>query len=239
MAAARKVPRAAARAWLLVAALVASSAAIAGCGSVATDPSTTTPVTFTTTSQAPTSTVPAPTTVAYIGPDGVPIETGPFLAPAITTTLGARVDGIQCDSLTQLAYTAYAHLRVYVHGRPRALPGGIGLVDPTASVTASGLRYKAGTCSYWLHTRAADGVIEIQSPARRSYTLGDFFAIWRQPLGRERVAGARGRVTALVDGKRWTRSPTQIPLREHTQVLLAVGGPVPRYQPIDWAGSGL
>lgn len=228
------------RAGLLTAALaLLASAAIAGCGSVATDPSTTTPVTFTTTAPVPTSTVPAPATTTYIGPLGVPIETGRFLAPAATTTLGRRVDGIQCEALTQLADTRYAHLQVYVHGRSVALPGAIGLVDPATIRTANGLLYKSTTCAYWLHTRAADGVIEMQSPIARRYTLGDLFAIWHQPLAGDRVADARGAVTALVNGRRWTRPPAQIPLREHTQIELAVGEPVPPFTPIDWTGTGL
>jgi len=226
------------RSKTLVAALLVS-AAIAGCGSVQTDPSTTTPVTFTTTVPVPTTTVPTTTATPYLGPQGVPIETGRFLAPGVTSHLGAVVNGILCNVLPQLAYTAYAHLQVYVSGRSRALPGGIGIVGLDPVVTTSGLFYRATTCYYWIHTRAADGVIEVESPNGRRYTLADFFAIWDQPLTGDRVAGARGKVTAVVNGKLWTGTPGQIPLREHTQIELAVGKPVPHFSRIDWNGTGI
>jgi hypothetical protein len=222
-----------------------TSAAISACGTSLTGQrgqaavtTATAPVRFTLTATVPTITVPTPTSRSYIGPEGVPIETGQFLASAITTPLGAIVDGIQCQGLQQLAYRAYAHLQVYVRGRSRALPGGIGLVDPVASVSSGGLLFSPQTCYYWLHTRAADGVIQVNSPIARRYTLGDLFTVWSQPLSRKRVAGARGKVTAIVNGKPWLRDPSQIPLKEHESIELAVGRPVPAFTPVDWASTG-
>ncbi|MDB5059109.1 MAG: hypothetical protein JWO59_2581, partial [Chloroflexi bacterium] len=34
-------------------------------------------------------------------------------------------------------------------------------------------------CFYWLHTHATTDVIHVEAPARGTYTLGQFFAIWR------------------------------------------------------------
>jgi hypothetical protein len=187
----------------------------------------------------PTSTVPEPTATSYPGPQGLPIQTGPFLAPAATTRLGAIVDGIQCVSLPQLAYTSYAHLQVYVDGRSRALPGAIGLVGPVAKLTPDGLLFSPRICMYWLHTRAADGLIEAQSPVPRRFTLGEFFKIWHQPLSRRRVGPARGPVTATVNGRRWRGKLANIPLREHAEIQLAVARPVPAQPAVDWAGTGL
>jgi hypothetical protein len=219
------------------------SATVAACGgsleSRQTTSQPTTPVTFSVTVATPTSTVPEPTAKSYPGPQGLPIETGPFLAPAATTRLGAIVDGIQCVSLAQMAYTSYAHLQVYVDGHPRALPGAIGLVRPVAELTADGLLFSPRICMYWLHTRAADGLIEAQSPVPRVFTLGEFFKIWDQPLSRTRVGPARGPVTATVNGRRWHGKPANIPLREHADIELAVGHPVPAQWRADWAGTGL
>lgn len=212
--------------------------AFGGCGVVDDGPPTA-PVTFSTTTTTPTSTIPTPTSKPYIGPNGIPIETGPFLAEPTTTRLGRLVNGIQCEPLAQLAYTAYAHLQVYVDGRARALPGGIGMVGASPRPTPHGLVYGSQTCMYWLHTRAADGLIAVDSPIPRQYTLGDFFRIWNQPLGADRVAGARGPVTATLNGKRWHGDPTAIPLTEHADIELAVGRPVPAPQSIDWIGTNL
>jgi hypothetical protein len=230
------------RNWVLAALLVGAALTLSGCGGGsggggANSPPTTTPLTFSITTTTPTSTVATPTSKPYIGPNGLPMETGAFLAAATTTRLGAIVDGIQCEPLAQQAYRSYAHLQVYVDGRARALPGGIGIVDEKPVETSHGLFYGALTCMYWLHTRAADGLVEVESPVSRHFTLGDLFAVWHQPLSRTRVAGSRGRVTATVNGKRWHGDPTGIPLTEHAAIQLAVGTPAPAPKPVDWLGT--
>jgi hypothetical protein len=218
---------------------IAAGMAIAACGAAQqTDPSTTTPLKFTPAVTVPTTTVPTPTSSPYMGPEGVPIETGPFLATAATTRLGKIVDGIQCQGFEQLADRAYLHLQVFVRGQARALPGGIGIVDPTATATSKGLLFSPQTCYYWLHTRAADGVIQVESPKARVYTLGDFFKVWDQPLSRDRIAANRGSITAIVNGKRWRGDPKRIRLIDHESIELAVGKPVPAFRALDWTGTG-
>jgi SecY len=80
---------------------------------------------------------------------------------------------------------------------------------------------------YWLHTHARDGIVHIESPIQRTYTLGDFFDIWRQPLSRRRGAGARGPVTAYVDGRPFIGDPRTIALGAHRVVQLDVRRRVP------------
>jgi hypothetical protein len=173
------------------------------------------------------------------GPERIPLEPGPALASASTTSPGNTVDGIQCAPLEQLAYHIHAHLQVYVNGQARSLPGAIGLLGPVAEQTPVGPFYGAQQCYYWLHTHASDGVIHIESPTARIYTLGNFFDEWRQPLGPDRVAGASGKVTAFINGQRWTRDPRALPLLPHAVIQLDVGSPVVPFGNISWAGSGL
>jgi hypothetical protein len=226
---------------LVVAALLVGAAltlsSCGGSGGSGNSPLSTTPLTFSITTTTPTSTVATPTSKPYIGPNGLPMETGAFLAAATTTRLGAIVNRIQCEPLAQRAYMAFAHLQVYVDGHSRALPGGIGIVDENPIETPHGLYYGTLTCMYWLHTRAADGLVEVQSPVSRTFTLGDLFAIWHQPLSRTRVAHSRGRVTASVNGRRWPGNPALIPLHEHEAIQLAVGRHAPAPQPVDWVGT--
>jgi hypothetical protein len=89
-----------------------------------------------------------------------------------------------------------------------------------------------GRCTYPLRTLDPTGVIEVRPGARA--TLGDFFRVWGQHLGRRRIAGFRTRasVLAFVGGKRWRGDPRTIPLTRHAQIVLALGGyvrPHPRY----------
>jgi hypothetical protein len=226
--------------WVLAALLVGAALALSGCGGGGgggSNPPPTTPLTFSVTTTTPTSTIATPTATPYIGPNGLPMETGAFLAPATTTRLGAIVDGIQCEPFAQSAYTAYAHLQVYVDGRSRALPGGIGIVDLKPVETPHGLYYSAQTCMYWLHTRAADGLVEVESPIARTFTLGDLFAVWNQRLDATHVAHFRGRVTATVNGHPWPGGPALIPLNQHAAIQLSVGTPAPPPQPVDWIGT--
>ncbi len=221
-----------------IAAALLVSAAVAGCGTAPQAYYDTTPVTFSVTTPTPTVTVSTPTQRATLGPEGMALETGAFIAPATTTRLGAIVDGIQCQSIPQYAYTAFAHLQIYADGTSRALPGGIGLVDLNPNPTAHGLEYSFTTCEYWLHTRAADGVIQVESPVSVTFTLGQFFDIWSQPLSPDQVAGFHGRVTVAVNGKPWDGSPQSVPLTEHADIELAVGGPVPAEPAVNWLGTG-
>jgi hypothetical protein len=174
-----------------------------------------------------------------MGPEGITLESGPLLAPASSTLPGKTVDGIQCAPIEQLAYHIHAHLQVYVDGQPRTLPAAIGMIEPVAEQTQYGPFYGAKKCYYWLHTHTTDGVIHIESPTPRTYTLGDFFNEWNQPLSSKQVASDRGTVTATVNGKPWTKNPRDIRLKPHTVIQLAVGGPVPPFHNVDWAGTGL
>ena len=84
----------------------------------------------------------------------------------------------------------------------------------------------AGSCFYWLHTHAADGIIHIESPVQRTYTLGDFFDVWGQNLTPTRVGPVGGAVTALYNGQVFRGNPWDIPLTKHAQIQLEVGRPL-------------
>jgi hypothetical protein len=186
-----------------------------------------------------TATTAAATAKSPLGPEGIPLEQGPDLAPAATTSQGATVDGVQCAPVEQLAYHIHAHLQVYFNGHPRALPAAIGMVGPVAEQTPYGPFYGAQQCYYWLHTHTSDGIIHMESPSVRIYTLGNFFDEWNQPLSRTQVAGGKGKVTAFVNDKRWTRDPRAIPLLPHVSIQLDVGSPVvPPYE-VSFAGTSL
>jgi hypothetical protein len=231
----------------------AGALALAGCGSSSSTSSSATsassasaPATSSTSSSGPVGVAPlsSSTTTSSAaanapGPEGIPLEPGPELAPASTTTPGTTVDGIQCAPIEQLAYHIHAHLQVYVDGKPRALPPAIGMIDPIYENTPNGRFYGAQKCYYWLHTHASDGVIHIESPSPRIYTLGNFFDEWRQPLSDKQVGPATGKVTAVVNGKPWTASIRNIPLNAHNVIQLSVGIPVVPFQNVSFAGTGL
>lgn len=145
------------------------------------------------------------------------------LAPANTTRSGAAVDGISSGAMEQTYYHIHAHLAVYVNGQAKVIPAGIGIVPPWESDPADSSFIDGGSAIYWLHTHDDTGVLHVESPTERVYTLGNFFDIWQQPLGPDQVGPARGRVTAYVDGRPFTGDPRTIPLQPHEVIQLDVG----------------
>lgn len=173
------------------------------------------------------------------GPEGIPSQTGAPLASIAGAASGAPVDTIRCQASEQVAYHIHAHLAVFVNGAPRSIPYGIGVVTPDVTQTGQGPFAEATRCYYWLHTHAGDGVIHVESPTQRQYTLGDFFDIWREPLGGRQVGPAAGSVTAYVNGVRYTGDPRGIVLTEHEDIQLDVGAPVVSPEQVNWSTSQL
>jgi hypothetical protein len=151
--------------------------------------------------------------------------TGPTqLAPLTGQTSGGVVDGIGAGNTEQLAFHIHAHLAIYVNGRQETIPYGIGVLPPMQlQQTVEGPFVVGGTAFYWLHTHDDSGVIHIESPVVRQYTLGEFFDIWGQPLGPTQVGPVRGPVTIRVDGRTVTGDPRDVPLDEHSVIQLDVG----------------
>lgn len=161
-----------------------------------------------------------------LGPEGVPVPSAATLAPAASPAPGQSVDGISCAPLEQLAFHIHAHLTVFVDGVARKIPPGVGVSAPQSVATPQGPFVVSGACFTWLHTHAADGIVHMESPVQKSYTLGNFFDVWDEPLTADRVATATGHVTAFVDGRPYLGNPRTIPLFAHAQVQLDVGRPL-------------
>jgi hypothetical protein len=180
---------------------------------------------------------PAPA-AGSIGPEGVPVPAAAPLASAAGAAAGTAVDGISCQSSEQTIFHIHAHLTVFVNGAPRQIPAAIGIPGAQAQATAQGPYIGSGTCFYWLHSHAADGIIHIESPVHRVFTLGNFFDEWGQPLGPGRVGPATGHVVAIYNGQVYQGNPRDIPLRAHAQIQLEVGKPLVAQQTISFP-SGL
>ena len=142
---------------------------------------------------------------------------GPLLAA------GRMIAGLACSRGHERRVGA--HLELFARGLVVLVPAGIGIAPP---LHMHGLK-ASGACSYPVRTREPTGVIELVPgvPA----TLGEFFAVWGQPLGPHRLVGFRTvgveRVRAWVDGRVWRGDPRSIPLLRHTEIVLELGRFVP------------
>ncbi|HEV2378071.1 MAG TPA: hypothetical protein VGS19_38645 [Streptosporangiaceae bacterium] len=172
------------------------------------------------------------------GPEGVPIPNAAPLASSATAATGQVVNGIHCQTMEQTLFHIHAHLTLFVDGSPRQVPAGIGIPGAQFQSTPQGSFVTSGNCFYWLHTHAAAGIIHIESPVQRTYTLGDFFDLWGQPLGPGQVGPAKGHVTATYNDHVYLGNPRGIPLTRHAQIQLQVGTPLIAPVSVTWP-SGL
>jgi hypothetical protein len=136
------------------------------------------------------------------------------------------------------AFHIHIHVSIFdPTGTQIMVPWAVGIVKPW-TYNHSGNQVIGGSCFYYLHTHDRSGVIHYEAPRDLGFTLGDFFAVWGEPLDPTDVAGYTGTVWVKIitptSGGPWTTSidPRTIPLTEHEQISLAVGNPVvpvPKY----------
>jgi len=139
-------------------------------------------------------------------------------APTLNA-LGQPINGISCDAQEGQRIHIHQHLVILDRGHEVDIPPNVGQVP-------------ARRCLYWLHTHTPDGIIHIEAPKDRSFTLGDFFAVWGQPLSRMQAATAkttkRQRLRVWVDGKPYAGDPRGIKLAPHTDIVIEAGPPFPK-----------
>jgi hypothetical protein len=150
------------------------------------------------------------------------------LAPISTSITGQPVDGIRCQAGEQALFHIHAHLAIYVNGTACIIPEGIGIMPPRIEQsTDQGPFVTGGSCYYWLHAHTNDGIIHIESPVQRTYTLGNYCDIWGVPLDNSHVGPASGTVIAYLNGQRYSGDVRAIPLNAHNLIQLDVNGDVP------------
>ena len=169
-------------------------------------------------------------TPATVGPEGVPLQGGRALGPPRSPVAGQSSGGIPCGSREQLSYHVHARLSLFVNGKQRAVPLGVGIAPPRRVTQNDGGPFiSGGSCFSFLHTHATDGIIHVEAPARVNFSLGQFFDVWEQRLDRTHLGSHRGRVIAYVNGKRYGGDPRTIILAKHAQIQLQIG--LPRVAP--------
>jgi len=172
------------------------------------------------------------------GPKGleqVPVPQVPVLANPKAVRPGEVIDGIKCENTEKVAFHIHAHLAIFVNGKQRQVPFGIGIGPQWRGQNDQVSPFvTSGSCFMWLHTHTADGIIHLEAPSNRTFTLGQFFDVWGQKLSSTQVGPAHGKVTALVNGKVFSGDPRSIPLTKHALIQLDVGTPLVGEQKIDF-----
>jgi hypothetical protein len=143
--------------------------------------------------------------------------------PSSSSGVGRTIDGVQCQTSEQAVYHIHAHLAIFANGQPRTVPLGIGIPNPQTDSSGGSPFAVSGTCFYWLHSHDTTGIMHVESPDQRVYTLGNWFDIWGEKLNASQVGSDTGTVTAYVNGQPYTGDPRQIPLTAHAVIQLDVG----------------
>jgi hypothetical protein len=124
----------------------------------------------------------------------------------------------------------HMHLDIFVNGKREPVPAGIGIFNTTGGFITD------------LHTHDASGVIHLESPTRREFTLGQFFGVWGVRLTRRCVGGYCKPKTpwhVFVNGEPLSSTdPSKLVLVRHQEISFVIGKP-PHTIPTTYAFGGL
>jgi hypothetical protein len=136
--------------------------------------------------------------------------------PRNVAGLRARLDALGLPALAQegTVLHIHQHLDLYVNGRRVTVPAGIGIDEVQGFISP-------------LHTHDKTGIIHVESPDVRTFTLGQFFGVWGlrltpRCLGGYCATGSKS-LRVFADGKRYSGDPRVLPLAAHEEILVAYG----------------
>jgi hypothetical protein len=145
--------------------------------------------------------------------------------PPEISHLRARLDadGIAALTAEGQAQHTHQHLDLFVEGQQVVIPSDIGIDRGTGILSP-------------LHTHDATGIIHVESPVVRDFTLGEFFDVWGVPFDGHCVGGTcdgSGRTLSVyVNGQAFTGAPRSLVLTAHQEIVVAIGTPAQVPSPI-------
>ncbi len=142
--------------------------------------------------------------------------TGTTAWPADPPGLQQRLEAAGLQVLTaegQVQHT-HQHLDVFVDGARITVPAGIG-IDTTAGIISP------------IHTHDATGIIHVESPVVRDFTLGQVFDVWGVTFDAHclgETCDGNGRVLSVyANGQPVSGDPRALVLQAHEEIVVAIG----------------
>jgi hypothetical protein len=173
---------------------------------------------------------PTPTPVLLAGGQLVGTPTFP-VGDTATGGQGSPIDGLSCGVPNQ-TFHIHSHLSIFHNGMHIADAVAIGIPGAVITTMNGGPYTNQGTCFYPLHTHDSSGIIHIEAAAPTSFTLGEVFDIWGEPLSARHIAGFSGPMLIYVDANEhpiqatiYAGDPRAIVLTNHQQITIEVGAP--------------
>jgi hypothetical protein len=153
-----------------------------------------------------------PATVA-VGNDALP----PWPAPSDATAAASKA-GLPMLSAEGNVEHIHVHLDVLADGKAVPVPANIGIDTARGAISP-------------LHTHDDSGVIHIESPVKRQFSLGEFFTEWGVSLSADNIGGLHATdgkaVRVYVNAAPRTGDPAAITFNQHDEIALVYGPPQP------------
>jgi hypothetical protein len=143
----------------------------------------------------------------------------PSSSSASSTSHAPVINDISCDTMEHFKMHIHAHLDIFIKGKKSSIPSDVGIIP--------------GQCIYWLHTHDDTGVIHIESPENRTFTLGEFFDIWGEKLSNSQIFDSaigesdNNTLNVYVNGKQIAAGTyfRQTPINAHDEIVIIYGKP--------------
>ena len=127
------------------------------------------------------------------------------------------IDGIQCNPSEKFVLHNHVHIDIFINGQRYIVPSQVGILPER--------------CIYWLHTHDDSGIIHIESPVVKNYTLGQFFDIWNKKFNNSQIFDnvANGKnnntLSVYVNGQKVSNGANyrDIKLNEQDQIAIVYG----------------
>jgi len=126
--------------------------------------------------------------------------------------------GVPVAASEQLAFHHHDLVAIYVNGHKVTVPIGVGIGTNDGQ-----------TISFYtsIHTHDTSGVVHIESPVQRTFTLGNFFDVWGVTFSSTNIGGyansGNKQIRVYLNGKLFTGDPRSIALTQHQYVVVTYG----------------
>lgn len=143
-------------------------------------------------------------------------------------------------------YHVHTHLSIFLNGKQLAVPMAIGIVNPHYASDADKQANnwpdgfaEYGNCNYATHTHDLSGKLHVEAPKYTTFTMGQIFDIWGQPLSYTNVAGITGYKLRIFirDGNsfsEYTGNPKAIQMKSQREVTFILGTPPAKIPTYTW-----
>jgi hypothetical protein len=134
-------------------------------------------------------------------------------APA-DATAQAKAAGLPMLGQEGQVLHIHSHLDVFVDGKPVTVPAEIGIDLVRQQISP-------------LHTHDTSGVVHIESPVKKDFTLGEFMTEWNVPISKSALGplktGGGEELHVYVNGKEQTGDPAALKLGAHDEIAVVYG----------------